>query len=264
LKLLLVGPGRAGGSLAIASSRAGHDIVGIVSRDGQDDRFGPALSWDGPFPEADVALLAVRDSQVRAAATQLSGCGTAYPVVAHLSGFNPVTDLAPLVATGASIGGFHPLQTLPEPEIGAASLAGSFVAITGEGLAYDMLMHLGDSLGMSPFPLTDEGRPAYHAGAAAAANFLVTCLATSSDLMKSAGIDPGVVRPLVERVVANVFDEDPARALTGPIARGDLETVIGHLTAAHQVSPEVGEQFRLIAEATAIRAGRSEERKKWS
>lgn len=264
MKLLLVGPGRAGGSLAIASSRAGHDIVGIVSRDGRDDRFGPALSWDGPFPEADVALVAVRDSQIQDTAAQLSGSGTSYPVVAHLSGFSPVTDLSSLVPTGASIGGFHPLQTLPDPVMGAASLAGSFVAIAGEGLAYDMLMHLGDSLGMSPFALTDEGRPGYHAGAAAAANFIVTCLATSADLMRSAEIDPSVVRPLVEQVVANVFDDDPDHALTGPIARGDLETVIGHLTAAHQVSPEVGEQFRLIAEATAIRAGRPEQRKQWT
>jgi predicted short-subunit dehydrogenase-like oxidoreductase (DUF2520 family) len=249
--------------LAIAASGVGHEIVGVVSKDGIDDRYGPAISWDGPLPDADIALIAVRDSQIQDAAFQLSGSGVAYPVVAHLSGFNPVTDLAVLVPTGASIGGFHPLQTLPHPVKGAAALAGSYVAITGEDLAYDMLMHLGDSLGMSPFALTDEGRPGYHAAAAAAANFIVTCLATSADLMESVGIDPAVVRPLVEQVVANVFDGDPDQALTGPIARGDLETVIGHLTAAHQVSPEVGEQFRLIAEATAIRAGRPEQRNQW-
>lgn len=263
MKLLVVGPGRAGGSLAIASVDAGHEIVGVVAREGLDSRFGPAQSWDQPLPEADLALIAVRDSQIQDTAVQLSSSGTPYPVVAHLSGFNPVTELSPLKSTGTSIGGFHPLQTLPDPVKGAAALAGSYVAVTADGLAYDTLMHLGDSLGMSPFALADAGRPGYHAAAAAAANFIVTCLATSADLMRSANIDPAVVRPLVEQVVANVFEGDPDQALTGPIARGDLETVIGHLTAAHQVSPQVGEQFRLIAEATAIRAGRSEQRKQW-
>lgn len=263
MKLLVVGAGRAGGSLAIAASQAGHEVVGVVSRDGGESRFGPPHSWEGALPEADVALIAVRDSQIHDAAAQLSVSGTSYPVVAHLSGFIPVTELAALIPTGASIGGFHPLQTLPDPVKGAAALPGSYVAIAGEDLAHDMLLYLGDSLGMLPFPLTDEGRPGYHAAAAAAANFIVTCLATSADLMQSVDIDPAVVRPLVEQVVANVFDEDPDQALTGPIARGDLETVIGHLTAANQVSPQVGEQFRLLAEATAIRAGRSEQRKQW-
>jgi len=117
---------------------------------------------------------------------------------------------------------------------------------------------------MRTFHLRDEHRPAYHAAAAAAANFIVTSLATSADLFDSAEVDPEVVRPLVDQIVSNVFAGEPSDALTGPIERGDLETVIGHLTAAHEVSEEVGAQFRLLAEATAIRAGRREEMRLWS
>ena len=68
---------------------------------------------------------------------------------------------------------------------------------------------------------------------------------------------------LVEKVVANCFDLGPSQSLTGPIARGDVDTVIGHLIAARDVSREVGDQFRLMAEATAIRAGREEDLKRW-
>lgn len=263
MKLLVIGPGRAGGAMAIASARAGHEIVGVISRTG-DDRYGPPVAWSDELPAADLALIAVRDAQIGEASSMLANAKGSFPVVAHLSGFIPVTSLGSLAPTGAALGGFHPLQTLPDAESGAEALEGSFVAIAGEELACDLLTHLAGSLRMRPFPLSDEMRPAYHAAAAAAANFIVTCLATSADLMRSAGVEPSVTRPLVERVVSNAFSGDAGSMLTGPIARGDLETVVGHLTAAHEVSDDVGEQFRLLAEATAIRAGRGEDSRLWS
>jgi predicted short-subunit dehydrogenase-like oxidoreductase (DUF2520 family) len=88
-------------------------------------------------------------------------------------------------------------------------------------------------------------------------------LGVSADLFDSAGIDPKVSRPLVERAVANVYDRGAKGSLTGPIARGDVETVVGHLTAAREVSEHVGRQFRLMAEATTIRAGREEDLRQW-
>ncbi|HSM45710.1 MAG TPA: DUF2520 domain-containing protein, partial [Acidimicrobiia bacterium] len=184
-------------------------------------------------------------------------------VVAHLSGFTPVLVLHDIQERGTAVGGFHPLQSLPDPETGARALGGSYVGVDGDPLAVDVLTHLATSLGMEPFRLDDTARPAYHAAAAAAANFVVTSLAVSADLFESANIDPRVSRPLVETAVANVFDKGPAASLTGPIARGDIETVIGHLEAAHEVSSHVGRQFRLIAEATAIRAGREEDLHRW-
>ncbi len=262
LRLIIIGPGRAGGSLALAAQAAGHRIVGVLSRSpGQ--TYGPELGWDRPLPEADIALIAVKDEAVSEVVDHLRGRVGDLAVAAHLSGFLPVTVLNPLQEEGVSVGGFHPLQTLPEPDKGAAALPGSFVGIGGDALAVDALIHLAGSLGLEPFVLDDTARPAYHAAAAAAANFVVTALAVSGDLFDSAGVDAAVSRPLVERVVANSFDGGPASALTGPIARGDIDTVIGHLTAAREVSDEVGRQFRLLAEATTIRAGREEDLNRW-
>ena len=82
------------------------------------------------------------------------------------------------------------------------------------------LTELASSLDMNPFPLADESRPAYHAGASAAANFVITALATAGDLMISARIDPFVTRPLVEQAVANLYEIVGESPLTGPIARG--------------------------------------------
>jgi predicted short-subunit dehydrogenase-like oxidoreductase (DUF2520 family) len=262
LRLILIGPGRAGGSLALASIEAGHQVVGVLSRSGRAD-YGPALSWDEPLPEADIALIAVRDEAIARVAERISPNAGAVATAAHLSGFVPVTVLAPLKDAGVAIGGFHPLQSLPDPERGARALAGAFVGIDGDPLAVDALTHLAGSLGLEPFTLEDRMRPAYHAAAAAAANFVITSLAVSFDLFDSAGIDPRVSRPLVERAVANAFEKGPGGSLTGPIARGDIDTVIGHLTAAHDVSADVGRQFRLLAEATTLRAGREEDLRRW-
>lgn len=262
MKLIIVGPGRAGGAIGLAAQRAGHEIVGVLTRSDTDERW-PTLDWDGDLPEADVVFIAVRDEAIAEVAERIAPHVAYAGVVAHLSGFTPMLALHPIQDRGVGVGGFHPLQSLPDAESGAYALAGAFVGIDGDELGRDVLTHLATSLGMEPFPLDDAARPAYHAAAAAAANFVVTALAISADLYDSAGIDPRVSRPLVERAVANVFEKGAAAALTGPIARGDIETVIGHLEAAHAVSEHVGRQFRLMAEATTIRAGREEDLHRW-
>jgi predicted short-subunit dehydrogenase-like oxidoreductase (DUF2520 family) len=261
MKLIVVGLGRAGGSLALAAETAGHEIVGVLSRHPV-ERWA-SLEWDSDLPEADVVFIAVRDEAISEVAGRIAPFVGAVGVVAHLSGFTPVLALHEVQEHGIAVGGFHPLQSLPDPETGAQALAGSFVAIDGDELGVDLLTHLAASLEMEPFRLDDTARPAYHAAAAAAANFVVTSLAVSGDLFRAAGVDPKVSRPLVESAVANVFDKGAAASLTGPIVRGDIETVIGHLTAAHEVSEHVGRQFRLMAEATTIRAGREEDLRRW-
>lgn len=262
MKLIIVGPGRAGGSIALAAAGRGHEITGVLSRSGGHG-YGPELGWDQQLPAADILLVAVRDDSIAQVAGALAPIAGSVPVAAHLSGFTPVTALRPLSDAGLAIGGFHPLQTLPDPERGAAALPGAYVGIGGDPSARSALTGLAASLGMNPFGLEDEHRPVYHAAAAAASNFVVTALETAGDLMTAAGIDPAVTRPLVEQAVANVLGGDGAPALTGPIARGDASTVVGQLRAAAGVSDDIGDQYRLMAEATAIRAGRREDAKDW-
>ena len=248
--------------MAIASSRAGHEIVGVLSRT-PGHGYGPELEWDRDLPQADIVFIAVKDDAIVEVAERLAGHVDDVGVVAHMSGFVPVTSLRVLQEAGTAVGGFHPLQSMPDPKTGAAGLEGAYVGIGGDSLAIDTLTHLAGSLGLSSFRLTDDARPAYHAAAAAAANFVVASLAVSADLFEAADVDPMVSEPLVRRVVSNVFEKGPSSALTGPIARGDIDTVIGHLTVARDVSEDVGRQFKLMAEATTIRAGRHEDLPKW-
>ncbi|HLU53178.1 MAG TPA: DUF2520 domain-containing protein [Acidimicrobiia bacterium] len=253
MDLVVIGAGRAGGSLARAAAGAGHRVVGVLSRKPQRDF--PALEWEEPLPDCDLAIVAVSDSAITEVADRLRPYWNPAVPAVHVSGFVPVDALAPIGGTGAAVGSFHPLQTLPDPVRGAAALSGAWAAITAAEPLAGLLEDFAESLGMRPFALADDAKPLYHAAAAAAANYVVEALGVASDLLDAAHVDMAVMEPLTRRVVENVFAVGSRAALTGPIARGDLDTVRGQMRAADGVSPELGEQFRLLARATAIRAG---------
>ncbi len=244
MDITIVGPGRAGMALAIAARRAGHDIVAVVGRTlgGTEPAAAKVNSTpftlQAEFPSGDLLVLATRDDVLADVADSIagripprSGAGAV-----HVSGLVPSRVLAPLAAAGYLIGTFHPLQSLPTPQAGAARLAGAWVGVTA-GELRPRLIELAESIGMHPFDITDDKKPLYHAAASAAANFPLASLALSSDLFADAGVPFRAAQPLVEAVVANAFEIGPRAALTGPVARGDVSTVAGQMTAVADAEP---------------------------
>ena len=104
---------------------------------------------------------------------------------------------------------------------------------------------------MSPFDVPEESRAAYHAAAAIASNFLVALESSAEELLTAAGIDHGreLLAPLVLRTAANWAERGP-EALTGPIARGDEETVARHLDAIAATDPALEPLYRALADRT--------------
>lgn len=250
----MVGPGRAGGSILVASQAAGHRIAGVLSR--RPTPFGPLVGWDTPLPPCDLVVVAVQDNALAEVAATLSPLAGSAGAAIHLSGLAPVGVLAPLAAAGVATGSLHPLQTLPDAATGARSLAGSWAALTAPPDLAALLSRFADSLGMRPFPLADDVKPTYHAGASAASNYVAVALGVANELLQVAGAPRQAVEPLTKRVVENAFARGD-EALTGPLARGDLGTVAGQMAAAAAVSPALGRQFRLLTEAAAARTGRN-------
>lgn len=143
------------------------------------------------------------------------------PWVAHVSGGTPLAALDPHVKRFS----VHPLQTLTLAR-GPEQLNGAWGAVTAESDdAHARALWLAETLGLHPFVLADDKRASYHAGAAIASNFLVTLYRTASQLFEEAGAPPEGLVPLMTRTIENDFD------LTGPISRGDWETVERHRTA---------------------------------
>jgi predicted short-subunit dehydrogenase-like oxidoreductase (DUF2520 family) len=139
----------------------------------------------------------------------------------------------------------HPLQTFTRAR-GPEQLDGAFAAVTAEtDEGRERGFWLARTLGLEPFELADGARPLYHAGAAIASNYLVTLYRVASDLLRAAGAPPEALVPLMRRTIDNDFE------LTGPIERGDWETVEAHRRAIRGAAPEVEPLYDVLAEATA-------------
>ena len=230
-----------GTALAAALARAGHPVEGPAGRD--------------QVPSGCRAIvLCVPDAEIPAAAAAVAG---AAPFVGHTSGATPLAALAPAGAEGF---GLHPLQSFAEGA-GAEAFDGAGCAIAGDtptalGLARELALELG----MTPFEIDDSGRAAYHAAASMASNFLITLEAGAERLAGAAGLEPGEARellaPLVLRTAAQWAEQGPERALTGPVARGDWETVRAQRTAVEEAAPELLALFDELVEHTRELAGR--------
>jgi predicted short-subunit dehydrogenase-like oxidoreductase (DUF2520 family) len=194
---------------------------------------GVALREDG-----ELALLCVPDAAIRDVARGLPpGDGW----IAHVSGATPLSALDPHERRFS----LHPLQTFTLAR-GPDQLDGAWAAVTAETAEARALgFELAETLGLRPFELADDQRPLYHAGAAVASNYLVTLHRAASELFAAAGAPAEALEPLMRRTIENGFE------LTGPIERGDWETVEAHREAIRSVRPDLEPLYDVLAEATA-------------
>jgi predicted short-subunit dehydrogenase-like oxidoreductase (DUF2520 family) len=260
MDVILAGPGRAGLALSLRLVASGHVVTGVLGRDLDTAERSASmlaadrLDWDMDLPAADLLVLAVRDDAIEPVAERLAGRVGAVSGAVHLSGLVPVAALDAL--QGPSLGSFHPLQTLPTPEAGAARLAGAWVAITAsDDLFADRLFSFASSLDMRPFEIDDDAKALYHAAAASSANYVITALAMAERLFEAAGVPFEAAGPLVRAVIDNALEMGPAASLTGPIARGDVATVRAQVEAVAAALPDLAEHFVSFGRATAHIAG---------
>jgi predicted short-subunit dehydrogenase-like oxidoreductase (DUF2520 family) len=254
MRIVIVGPGRAGLALGLAAAGAGHEVVAVVGRDG--DHAGPGAALVGstplalgdPLPDNDLVVIATRDADIAEVAAALAASPGPITAAVHMSGLASVGALDPLAGSGVAVGSLHPLQTLPTPEAGAIRLPGSWVAVTA-----------GEPLAATLRDLADGAKPLYHAGAAAAANFPLASLTIAADLFTAARVPVAAARPLVEAAVANAFEMGPRAALTGPVVRGDAATVSAQLDAVAGATPEWLDGFCAQVALLARIAGRGDE-----
>lgn len=188
---------------------------------------------------ADVVLLAVPDAEIERAA------GSVDPgrLVGHLSGATGLSPLHPHEAFS-----LHPLTTVT----GAPhDFGGGFAAVDGATeTALAVATELATVLGMRPFRVRDADRPAYHAAAAMASNFLVTIEGVAEELAATAGVSREALVPLARAAVENWASKGAAGALTGPIVRGDADTVARQRAAIAERLPESLPLFDALAAAT--------------
>jgi predicted short-subunit dehydrogenase-like oxidoreductase (DUF2520 family) len=258
--VIIVGPGRAGTALGYALVQS--DVVDSLTVCGRRPEppshplftqglasytFGLAQ----PTAETAAVFLAVPDHVVPEMAHALAGQGPPADGCAafHLSGALATDVMAPLHARGYEVGSFHPLQAIAHPVTAAERLPGSYVAVTGTPGAVAVARRIAAAMGSPVLTVPEARRPAYHAAAVMASNFLPPLLDVACRLLERAGVPAADALPalitLVRGTLANIEEVGLDGAVTGPVPRGDAETVALHLRA---LDPDDRRLYALLAE----------------
>jgi len=260
----VVGAGRVGTAMAVALGRAGHRVIAAsaVSQASLDrvHRHLPGVPVFRPervVADADLVLLTVPDDALPGlvrglAATEVPMAGR---LIAHASGRHGLAVLDPAVRHGALPLAVHPVMTFTGRGDDVDKMAGiSFGVTTPEPLRL-VAEALVVEMGGEPVFIAEDKRGLYHAALANAANHLTTLVAQSADLLREAGVsDPArMLGPLLGAALENVLTLGDA-ALTGPVARGDADTVAAHVNAIKHTAPGALSAYLALARLTADRA----------
>lgn len=271
--IVVIGPGTVGQTLAVLASKAGYRIVGVAARSidhatAAAERIGPTVrvgTAEEIAPAGGLVLLTVSDDAIEPLCRDLAakGCFTRGSTVAHCSGALPSGILAPARdLCGAYIASLHPFQTFPNVQAGLERFGGTYCFIEGDAPAVAALRSLASALGGHPVTMTSQGKLLYHAAAVFASNYLNAVLDAAVTSAGKAGIDAedaaAALAPLIKATLANIRQFGTAKALTGPIARGDAHLVARQYHDVAAADAKLGELYRHLGDWTvdvALRGG---------
>ncbi|MCF6377817.1 DUF2520 domain-containing protein [Nocardioides KLBMP 9356] len=260
----VIGAGRVGAVLASALRAAGHEVVAAAgesdaSRRRIDDLL-PGVEVAKPTEVArrsDLLLLTVPDDMLSNVVTMLSASGAIREgqLVVHTSGRHGLAVLEPARQVGARTIAMHPAMTFTGTDVDLPRLRGCVFGITAAPADRELTEGLVADLGGGPMWVPEDRRTLYHAGLAHGANHLVTLVAEAMEILSAAGADDpaATLRPLLTAALDNALDQGDA-ALTGPIVRGDVETVRAHVADLVVTAPQTLPSYLAMARATLDRA----------
>jgi predicted short-subunit dehydrogenase-like oxidoreductase (DUF2520 family) len=260
----VIGAGRVGTALAVALRRAGHRIaaasaVSSASRERVDRHLSGTvvLQPADVIASADLVLLTVPDDALAGLVRGLAATGAplAGRMLAHTSGRHGLAVLEPATELGALPLALHPVMTFTGRADDADKLAGISFGVTAPTVLRPAAEVLVMEMGGEPVFIAEADRGLYHAALAGAANHLVTQVVQAEDLLRRAGVaQPArMLGPLLSAALDNALRLGDA-GLTGPVARGDAETVAGHVDALRADAPEALPAYLALARLTAARA----------
>jgi predicted short-subunit dehydrogenase-like oxidoreductase (DUF2520 family) len=263
LRLGVVGAGRVGAVLAAALRSRGHEVVAVAGESDASRRRAadllPGVPLHKPTEVAracDVLLLTVPDDMLANVVTMLTASGAIREgqYVVHTSGAHGLEILTPAIEAGARGIAMHPAMTFTGTEVDLPRLSGCVFGVTAQEAERPVAERLAADLGGSVVWVDEARRSLYHAGLAHGANHLVTLVAQAMELLSAAGADDpaATLRPLLTAALDNALAEGDA-ALTGPIVRGDVNTVRAHVADVAANAPDTLPSYLALARATLDR-----------
>lgn len=261
----VISTGKVGSVLGAALARAGHEVVGVTAISEASRRRAalalpgvPVLDPTALAERCSLLLLAVPDDELPALVSGLAGSGALTPgqLIAHTSGRHGLAVLQPAVRRGALPLALHPAMTFAgDFTADLARVTGAPFGVTAPEPLRAVAEVLAVEMGGEPTWVPDEARSLYHAALAHGANHLVTLVCQAVDALAAAGIDnpDRVLAPLLSAALDNALRSGDA-ATTGPVVRGDADTVAAHLDVLSQATPDAVPAYLALARATADRA----------
>jgi pantoate--beta-alanine ligase len=257
----LVGPGRAGVTIALALLEQGWRVTRVAGRELGSASVADAALMLGATPstadtvglDASVVVIATPDDLVATTALQLAPSLAPDALVLHCSGSLGLRVLQELqeIRPDIRLGAMHPLVSIPNVLLGLDRLRTAWCAVAGD----PQVGAIAASIGMHPFPVDDVDRSKYHAAASIAANHLVALLGQVQRVSTTANVPFEAFLPLIRSAIDNVAELGPRDALTGPVARGDAGTVSRHLASLPEVERE---SYLALAREVYRLSGRSD------
>jgi len=248
-----IGAGRVGKGLSLALSRAGYPIVGVAGREPREKQH--------VLDESEIVFLTVPDDALSSVCGDLEWQESKSAV--HCSGAAELTVLKHAADEGAQVGGFHPLQMFADPEVAARGLKGCAIAVEAEEPLAGTLLHMIAALGARPLRVPPGARAAYHAAAHYAGPFVAALLAEAVTIWGRIGIREedalAALLPLARGSLDAIEHSGLARAMAGSVARGDTQTLVGHLRALGALDANLADFYRRLALKTvplALAAGK--------
>jgi predicted short-subunit dehydrogenase-like oxidoreductase (DUF2520 family) len=272
-RVLIVGAGQVGRGLFKAFRASGIDVLGLHGH-----RPSAYATSSGALPatiaDANTIVVAVRDDQIDGVLADLinqRGNGgrakiASGTVVVHTSGGAEPELLPRLAEFGLSGGTFHPMVPFANPDRAPELLKRAWIGIDGDDQARATSRRIAGHVGARTLEIPPGGKSKYHAAAVISSNFPVVLAAIASELLTSLGIPERsaqhAVHGLMEAAVSNIAEVPPSEALTGPVVRGETETVLRHLNALRGDPDARAVYKRLSLVALAIAAERGVDRSK--
>jgi predicted short-subunit dehydrogenase-like oxidoreductase (DUF2520 family) len=256
----VIGCGRVGTAIAKYLTKSGYFAAGLASKSPSSAKrvaeligaaqFGDHL-WEASG-KADIVFITTPDGAIKRACDSIAekkGFKSG-SVVFHCSGALSSTELISAKKCGANIGSMHPLQSFASTIYEFNPFSGIVTSVEGDPEAVDAAKSLSEDLGSFCVTIKTDAKMLYHASAVVASNYLVTLLDLSLKLIKVSGVSGADalrgLKPLIEGTISNVEKMGVPNALTGPVARGDINTIKEHLSEISSKTPHLLALYRML------------------
>jgi len=264
IKFAVIGSGRLGTNLAIQLQKAGHIAVGLCAKHVKsiectnrllNVRLVDTIPWK-VTPQADVVFITTPDDLIERTCKQVSANQgfKQHCTVFHCSGSLSSQILTDNISDDHDAGSLHPLQSFPVKHIEPNPFENIYMSVEGSEKAIELGKAFAKDLKANVAEISSSGKQLYHTAAVVASNYLVTLLWMAQQLNMTAGIPESialkVLNPLIEGTLANIQKQGIPSALTGPISRGDIQTVHNHIEKIINELPEVLDLYKMLGRYT--------------